>query len=84
MRLYARADRPRSLALVSTLLRESDRHARLQLSYTDGRARAEREHAELLALCEVGQVREACRLLRAHIEKAGEALLTFMKAQKQA
>jgi DNA-binding GntR family transcriptional regulator len=37
LRLYARADRPRTSGLVATLLQEADRHTRLQLSYTDGR-----------------------------------------------
>ena len=57
LRLYARSGRPRSLALASNLLRDSDRHTRLQLTYTDGRARAQEEHAELLRLCEQGRIR---------------------------
>jgi DNA-binding GntR family transcriptional regulator len=78
LRLYGRADRPRTLGLVSTLLQESDRHTRMQLSYTDGRARAEREHIELLHLCKTGQVREACSLLRAHIENVGTTLISVL------
>jgi DNA-binding GntR family transcriptional regulator len=76
--LYQRAARPRTLGLVSTLLRDSDRHTRLQLSYTDGRARAEHEHAELLNLCEARKVREACGLLRSHIENVGRTLMSFL------
>jgi DNA-binding GntR family transcriptional regulator len=83
MRLYSQSGRPRSLALVSTLLRESDRHTRMQLSYTDGRARAQEEHAELLRLCESGRIREACALLRTHIENAGEALVAFLATRRR-
>jgi DNA-binding GntR family transcriptional regulator len=83
LRLYGRADRPRTLGLVSTLLQESDRHTRMQLSYTDGRARAEQEHIELLHLCKTGQVREACSLLRAHIENVGTTLISVLSKRSR-
>jgi DNA-binding GntR family transcriptional regulator len=76
--LYARADRPRTLGIVSKLLQESDRHTRLQLSYTDGRSRAEREHVELLGLCEAGRFQDAGTLLRAHIDNVGRTLIDFL------
>lgn len=82
MGLYARAERPRTLTLVSNLLRESDRHTRMQLSYTDGRGRAQREHEELLRLCREGQVRDACALLRSHIDHAGRALIAFIRERR--
>jgi DNA-binding GntR family transcriptional regulator len=84
LRLYARADRPRTSGLVATLLQEADRHTRLQLSYTDGRSRAEREHAALLDLCEAGQVRDACALLRSHIENVGDTLIAFLRERARA
>jgi DNA-binding GntR family transcriptional regulator len=83
MRLYERAGRPRTVAFVSTLLREADRHTRLQLSFTDGRGRAASEHEHLLALCEAGDVREACRLLKAHIEHVGAALVAFLRDRRR-
>ncbi|HEY8564018.1 MAG TPA: GntR family transcriptional regulator [Beijerinckiaceae bacterium] len=73
-RLYARAGRPRTAALASTLLREADRHTRMQLALTRDLGRAQAEHVELVALCRAGRVAEACRLLRAHIDHAGAAL----------
>jgi DNA-binding GntR family transcriptional regulator len=82
LRLYQRAERPRSFALVSNLLREAERHTRMQLSFTDGRARAQEEHAALLDLCEAGRIREACTLLRAHVEHAGDALVRFIAARR--
>jgi|tagenome__1003787_1003787.scaffolds.fasta_scaffold20491372_2 DNA-binding GntR family transcriptional regulator len=84
VRLYERADRPRTLGLVSTLLRDSDRHTRLQLTYTDGRARAEEEHAELLSLCEARRIREACALLRSHIDNVGRTLVAFLAKRRPA
>jgi DNA-binding GntR family transcriptional regulator len=76
--LYRHAGQPRSLAIVGNLLQECDRHTRLQLALTDGRARAEAEHDELLRLCAGGQVDAACRLLRTHIEGAGKSLLKYL------
>ena len=73
-RLYGRAERPRTQALVSTLLREADRHTRMQLALTRDLGRAQAEHAELAALCRAGRIAEACRLLKAHIDHAGAAL----------
>lgn len=84
LRLYGRAGRPRSLALVSNLLRECDRHTRLQLTLTNGRERAEREHAQLLTLCEAGDIRAASRLLKAHIEHVRDALVSFIEARRPA
>jgi DNA-binding GntR family transcriptional regulator len=84
LRLYGRAGRPRSLALVANLLRECDRHTRLQLTQTGGRARAEREHAELLTLCEDRNVPAAARLLRGHIEHVREALVRFIRERRSA
>jgi DNA-binding GntR family transcriptional regulator len=74
LRLYVHAAQPRTEAFVSGLLLSSDRYARIQLSSTDGLARAEAEHAALLALCEEGKVGEACALLEAHIAGVGAAL----------
>jgi DNA-binding GntR family transcriptional regulator len=84
MRLYEKAGRPRTVAFVSTLLREADRHTRLQLSLTDGRERAAREHEGLLALCEAGDTRGACKLLKVHIEHVGAALVAFLQDRRRA
>lgn len=76
--LYQHAGQPRSLAIVANLLQECDRHTRLQLALTDGRARAEAEHDELLRLCMDGEIGAACRLLKTHIEGAGASLLKYI------
>ena len=83
MLLYRHAGQPRTLAIVANLLQECDRHTRLQLSLTDGMKRAETEHAELVRLCESGQVTAACVLLRTHIEDVEEALRTYIEGHQR-
>ncbi|MBQ0824672.1 GntR family transcriptional regulator [Microvirga terrae] len=81
--LYRHAEQPRTLAIVVNLLQECDRHTRLQLSLTDGMKRAEAEHADLLHLCETGQITAACDLLRAHIEDVGKSLRTYLEQHQR-
>jgi DNA-binding GntR family transcriptional regulator len=84
MLLYRHAGQPRTLAIVANLLQECDRHTRLQLSLTDGMRRAETEHAELLRLCESGQIAAACSLLKKHIESAGNSLQAYLGSHQKA
>jgi DNA-binding GntR family transcriptional regulator len=65
--LYQHSNRPRTMTIVTALLQASDRHTRLQLSYTDGMQRAEKEHAELVKLCSAKAFAAASELLKAHI-----------------
>ncbi|MCJ2072241.1 GntR family transcriptional regulator [Methylobacterium sp. J-030] len=77
--LYSRAERPRALGLVGSLLAECDRYTRLQLS-TDGAEleRADREHREIVRLCRNGHVSAACALLVDHIAHVAAALMAFL------
>jgi DNA-binding GntR family transcriptional regulator len=81
--LYRHAGQPRTLAIVAGLLQECDRHTRLQLSLTDGMKRAETEHAELLRLCEAGQIAAACALLKSHIEDVGKSLQKHLQEHRK-
>jgi DNA-binding GntR family transcriptional regulator len=65
--LYQHSNRPRTLTFVTALLQASDRHTRLQLTYTDGMQRAEEEHAQLVKLCAAKQFEAASKLLKGHI-----------------
>jgi len=81
-RLVSRADQPRTLAIVTALLQNTDRYTRLQLSLTrGGRARAIEEHAALVQFCRDGDVTAACKLLTAHIRNAEAELVDFIKAR---
>lgn len=77
--LYARADRPRTLGIVASLLAECDRYTRLQLSADAGELeRADREHREIVRLCRNGHVSAACALLADHIGHVARALSAFL------
>lgn len=76
--LYRQAEQPRTQGIVAALLQNTDRYTRMQLRFTGGRARAEREHAKIVAMCRTGKVRDAARLLARHIESAGAALVAFI------
>jgi DNA-binding GntR family transcriptional regulator len=82
--LYRRAESPRIQATVDQLLQSTDRFARMQLYYTGGRERAEREHLEIVTECRAGNIKKAARLLRSHILTAGEALVTLLRERQQA
>lgn len=82
--LYRHAAQPRTLAIVINLLQECDRHTRLQLSLPGRRERAETEHAELVRLCEKGEIDAASALLAAHIENAGRSLRDFLEKDRRA
>jgi DNA-binding GntR family transcriptional regulator len=82
LRLMSKADQPRTLAIVTALLQNTDRYTRVQLSLTDrGRRRAEREHAAIVRLCRAGDLPQACRLLTAHIRHAEAELIAFIAAR---
>jgi len=82
--LYRRAQSPRMLATADQLLKSTDRFTRMQLYYTDGRARAEKEHLEIVTECRAGNVKKAAKLLRQHILTAGEALVSLLRERQQA
>jgi DNA-binding GntR family transcriptional regulator len=79
--LYARAGRPQTQAIVDKLLVASDRFTRLQLLLTDGLERAEREHAEIVALCRHGDYKAASVALARHIRAVKDALVGYVSAR---
>jgi DNA-binding GntR family transcriptional regulator len=80
--LYCHAESPKMLATAIQLLHTADRFTRMQLSYTDGLARAEREHDAIVELCEAGKFREATKALKDHILGAGSSLLSVLRERK--
>lgn len=84
MALYARADMPRTLAVVANLLTTSERYTRLQLSSKASLERAQREHAELIALARERKARAACRLLADHIATVHRELSAMVLADRPA
>ncbi|WP_424812643.1 GntR family transcriptional regulator [Roseococcus sp. YIM B11640] len=77
-RLYAPAPLPRTQAIVAALLQTSDRYTRLQLSTPVAMERAQREHAELIALARKGHIERASKRLATHIETVRADLLKVL------
>lgn len=75
MAMYVRARQPRTQTIVMALLQTSDRYTRMQLSTTTAMGIAEKEHAELIALCRSQKIDDACRFLERHIESVRADLL---------
>jgi DNA-binding GntR family transcriptional regulator len=75
MAMYVHARQPRTQMVVTALLQTSDRYTRVQLSTTTAMGIAEKEHAELIALCRARAIDDACRFLEQHIESVRKDLL---------
>jgi DNA-binding GntR family transcriptional regulator len=71
--LYRHSDMKRTLAFVTKLLQDCDRHTRLQLSYDFSLDQSAIHHAQILDLCEASRFAEAGRVMRLHVETAAEA-----------
>jgi DNA-binding GntR family transcriptional regulator len=72
--LYGRAKQPRFMAIIRNVNNSGERYTRLQLYLTHGIKRANEEHHQILELCRKRDVDAACKLLREHIEYAGQSL----------
>ena len=80
--LYEAADRPYHLQIIRSSLDRVDRYLRAQLTLTDGKKRAHREHLSILDACERGDADEAASLTRAHILAAGRSLLAILEKRR--
>lgn len=76
--LYEAADRPVTFAVAQGLHQQSDRYIRMQLAYTNWEERAKREHRAILAAARRHDAKRAAGLMRDHILRAGESLLSFL------
>jgi DNA-binding GntR family transcriptional regulator len=82
--LLSRANQPRTAAIVATLLQQTDRYTRLQLSLSAASMhQAQQEHEELVALCRSGDVRGAASLLKRHIAHASQDLERFIVSNRR-
>ncbi len=83
--LYASAERPRLLMMIKNLHVNCDRYVRVQLTQMDYQERSQKEHYQLLDACRQQDSKAAVRLLKRHIDTAGEQLVTYLqeKAQKR-
>jgi DNA-binding GntR family transcriptional regulator len=82
--LYSRANQPRFLAIIRNVNNSGERYTRLQLYLTHGMTRANEEHHQILELCRQRDVAAACKLLRQHIEHAGDSLKQALEQKRTA
>src|SRR5215472_10338116 len=82
--LYSRATRPRFMAVIRNVNNSGERYTRLQLYLTHGIQRANEEHHRILELCRQRDVAAACKLLREHIEYAGQSLKQVVRERRKA
>jgi DNA-binding GntR family transcriptional regulator len=82
--LYSRARQPRFMAIIRNVNNSGERYTRLQLYLTHGIARANEEHHQMLQLCRKRDVDRACKLLRQHIQHAGESLKQALEQKRTA
>jgi DNA-binding GntR family transcriptional regulator len=80
--LYSRAERPYSMSIIRNVNNSGERYTRLQLYLTHGVTRANAEHHQILDLCRSRDVVAACKLLRQHIQFAGQSLKQVLQERR--
>lgn len=80
--LYGSADQPETMALLESLHKKCDRYLRLQLLDDTHIERAEKEHAQLLALCKENKKRDAKALISLHIKGVAQDLTAALQKNK--
>lgn len=81
-KLYSRANRPHFLNIIENINNKAERYTRLQLYLTHGMKRANEEHAEILKLCRERDTAGAAKLLRQHIQYAGQSLREALQERR--
>jgi DNA-binding GntR family transcriptional regulator len=82
--LYSRAALPHFMSVIRNINHRGERYTRLQLYLTHGMKRANQEHKEMLDLCRKREVGAACKLLRQHIQYAGQSLKEVLQERRPA
>ena len=80
--LYAGARRPQFMAVIRNINNNGERYIRLQLYLTHGIKRANEEHHQILQFCRQRDVAAACKLLRLHIQYAGQSLKQALQERR--
>lgn len=77
--LYAAAERPRLLTMIKTQHLNVDRYVRLQMSQIDYLDCSQKEHYQLLEACQQQDTKAGVRLLKRHIDTAGDELVAYLQ-----
>lgn len=81
-KLYSRANRPHFFNIIQNINNKGERYTRLQLFLTHGMKRANEEHAQILELCRKRDAVAASKLLREHIQYAGQSLKEALQERR--
>jgi DNA-binding GntR family transcriptional regulator len=81
MTLYAKAGRPRLLALVDQHLASADRYLRFHLAALGRSQLSQSEHRALVEACRRGTADRAATILTRHITAAGDNLRAFLASR---
>ena len=77
--LYAPADRPRLLATIQSVQEHMGRLLRLRVTMAAQHDRSHDEHVQILDACQRGDVKDAVRLLRKHIEQTQKEVQGYFR-----
>jgi DNA-binding GntR family transcriptional regulator len=81
--LYSRANRPYFMSILRNVNNNGERYTRLQLYLTHGMKRANVEHHKILELCRKRDSSAACKLLKQHIQFAGQSLKQVLQQRRK-
>ncbi|HEY9633335.1 MAG TPA: GntR family transcriptional regulator [Coleofasciculaceae cyanobacterium] len=82
--LYTPGDRPRLLGMIKTLHVNIDRYVRLQMEKMNYLEKSQKEHYQILHTCRRQDAKAAVRLLKRHIDTAGEQLVAYLQQNASA
>lgn len=80
--LYTPANRPRLLTMIKTLHVNIDRYVRLQMEKMNYLEKSQKEHYQLLDACRQRDAKAAVKVLKRHIDTAGEELVAYLEQNR--
>ncbi len=80
--LYTPANRPRLLTMIKTLHVNIDRYVRLQMEKMNYLEKSQKEHYQLLDACRQRDAKAATKVLKRHIDTAGEELVAYLEQNR--
>jgi DNA-binding GntR family transcriptional regulator len=80
--LYTPANRPRLLTMIKTLHVNIDRYVRLQMEKMNYLEKSQKEHSQLLDACRQRDAKAAAKVLKRHIDTAGEQLVAYLEQNR--
>ncbi|MBJ9698611.1 GntR family transcriptional regulator, partial [Burkholderia cenocepacia] len=81
-RLYAKAERPRTLATLEKLRLAFEPYLRLLWARSDYKLHSQDDHRKIVSLCRDRNVMGAQKVLADHIAKTGQEILHLLSADK--